>query len=108
MASRSCGQLLVGAMALSACGGELARFDDDAGFSNHEPGTPVTSAPADGGKRGSPDVPGYCLYETCGGLSACSAGKTCPTGDGCNTCSCSEGANRETFVRCTRNPCACP
>jgi hypothetical protein len=51
---------------------------------------------------------GDCLYMTCAGLSLCGVNKTCPVGDGCNSCICSDqGGGGLTTSICTSNACSC-
>jgi hypothetical protein len=97
------GRFIVAAFALSACGGELAPFADEAG----------STSPVDGGDSGKNasqvNLHGYCVYQTCGGISDCAAGQTCPVGDGCNTCACAEGPRGTAgALTCTQNSCFCP
>jgi hypothetical protein len=50
---------------------------------------------------------GDCLYMTCAGLSLCGVNKTCPVGDGCNSCMCSDRGRGLTASTCTSNACSC-
>jgi hypothetical protein len=62
------------------------------------------------GQDAPPEAPflGYCLYESCAGISSCDVGKTCPIGDGCNSCSCALGPAGMALVTCTLEKCSCP
>jgi hypothetical protein len=99
---------LVGVLALAlvfaGCGGkELGPGADEggAGSSGDEAAVDAGSGIEGGGGTG------YCVYQTCSGLSLCGAGDTCPVGDGCNTCTCTGLGGDNGSSSCTTNACSC-
>jgi|HubBroStandDraft_5_1064220.scaffolds.fasta_scaffold1021039_2 hypothetical protein len=92
------------ALELFACGGELA--PSDAGSDDDSPLLSVLDA---GDEQTGLEQAGYCLFKTCNGLSLCGVGKTCPVGDGCNSCSCAALADGMGSSTCTTSTaCDCP
>ncbi len=97
----TCWLVMGAAFELLACGGALVPSD---GGTADDQGSPDV----EGGDGSTTTQTGYCLYETCEGLSLCGVGKTCPVGDGCNTCNCAATGDGTTASTCTRSGCTCP
>jgi hypothetical protein len=95
-------------LALVGCGGRtLIPSDDDSGASG-DAGEVADAQDADSGDGTSTGATGDCLYQTCMGLSLCGVDKTCPVGDGCNSCTCADLGGGKTASSCTANSCTCP
>jgi len=91
------------ASCLFACGGQLAPYDGG------PPDAPVAEPDTSpGDDQASPPVVGFCVYQTCSGLSLCGVGKTCPVGDGCNSCSCAAAPDGMAASTCSTTKCSCP
>jgi hypothetical protein len=92
------------AMVLLGCGGkELGPEAEDGGTGTGESDADDVGTSGDEGGSGA----GYCVYQTCSGLSLCGAGETCPVGDGCNTCTCTGLGGNNGSSTCTTNACNC-
>jgi hypothetical protein len=91
------------AMILFGCGGKEIDVADGGGSGDDEEASPASDAAGEAGTG----VEGYCLYQTCSGLSLCGGGQTCAVGDGCNTCTCTSTSGSTGSSSCTTNACSC-
>lgn len=94
--------LLTGSLCLAACGGELTPTDGGPFELFDAEMTPDGST-----EGGLVETAGYCIYQTCGGLSLCGVGKTCMVGDGCNSCTCTAVSAGVASSTCTTTACPC-
>ena len=104
-------------LVLVACGGRVISIGVDGSSPSPEASDSTAgdgAESADGAEGGSADgegtvtdPDGYCVYQTCMGLSLCGVGKTCPVGDGCNSCTCSSLGGDLHSSSCTSNACSC-
>jgi hypothetical protein len=89
---------------VAACGGMVIESGVDGGTA---PSSDYDVAGDTGDVGSGSGAVGDCLYVTCAGLSLCGVNKTCPVGDGCNSCVCSDQGGGITASTCTSNACSC-
>jgi hypothetical protein len=98
---------LLAMLGLFGCGGTLV--SPDGGEEDAATGDEETLSVLDAGGGSMEAAVGYCVIKSCDGLVLCGAGKTCPVGDGCNSCSCTALGGGMASSTCSTNAgCACP